>query len=297
MPNINKNRKRRRSEFNALQVSAPGHLSQWPDLRVRAPPDFQPVRKPAKKVFKEESDDDEKSYGFSPRKEETKNSGFDGADESSSSSDVSRQDLAKSTNDDSDNNENDTATASASEDEDSKSGSEEEDAHLTNELSMKTATPPTNPKYLGSSSKHILKNAVESQKGRKKKQGLKPSVENNVFNARPATKPPAARTPPPARDSSQAAASTSKKSKKKKYHLIPPPSSALVPKIRSEGSDAPPPPSPIGKKSSKIPSMPSDAVNIPIPTAVSVTPSSTRRSDSNGLQDRDSNVDKAAAKP
>lgn len=273
------------SGFSATQGSVPSHLSKWPDVKVSAPPNSQPVAKPTKKVFKNESGGEDSDGSNITKEGGKKSNSFDGAGETSSSGTEteSEYDSAEeapteppkeavkegAAEDDSkkaegaagDDNDSDSSSSSdtASEDEESNDSDDEKATEPTKE-DNKQSTPSSDRRRLSISSKEKLKTAVAEKHDENKRKGVKSSVEGNVFNARS----PAITTATPAKPASADQASK----KQKESNSMKPPATAPVPRLRTERSDAPPPSSPLRKKVSQ----PKDADSIQVPVTAGPNP-------------------------
>lgn len=257
-----KDRRRSMSASSASKVSVPSHKSKWPELKVSMPPNSQPVKKPVKIVFKDESSDEELG-GLGPLKKAGQGSnGPDGEDESSVSStdteskyDSAEEVPTKSTekittnthesdkskkakaaaSDDAHGDSSSSSESSSEDDISSDSDSDEAEPKLKTSTKQvkKQETPKLSRRRTSISSKEQLKNAVAEKHTENKKKGVKASVQGNVFNARS----PAGTIGTPAKPKS--ADKPSKKSKDSESSKAP--ATAPVPRLRAERSDAPPP--------------------------------------------------------
>jgi len=225
------------------------------------PPNSQPVKKPVKIVFKDESSEEELG-GLGPLKKAGQSSnGSDGEDESSVSStdteskydsaeevptkptekiatnthESDKSKKAKATASDDTHGDSSSSSESSSED-DTSSDSDSDEAEPKLKVSTKQAkeqeTPALSRRRTSISSKEQLKNAIAEKHTENKKKGVKTTAEGNVFNARS----PARSTGIPAKPKS--ADKPSKKSKNSESSETP--ATAPVPRLRVERSDAPP---------------------------------------------------------
>lgn len=261
---------------SASKVSVPSHAPAWPKLKIPVPPNSQPLAKPVKLVFKDESSEEE-ADGSSPVKGEARMpNAADGADGSSPSSTetVSEYDSAgeaptksieKVGRDNQESNKSKKAKAAASDDahNDSSSGSEtsseddtssdsdEAESTTSTQQAKEHSTPKSSKRRTSISSKEQLKNAVAQKHNENKKKGVKTGVEGNVFNARS----PAVTTGTPTKPKS-----ADKPSKKlKDSEPTKAPATAPVPRLRKERSDAPPPSSPT--RNSTLPSHDASSIH------------------------------------
>jgi len=225
------------------------------------PPHSQPLAKPIKLVFKDDSSEEE-ADGSSPVKGEARmpNAAV-GADGSSASSTETvseytsaeeaptksigkvarntqkstKSKKAKAAASDDAHNDSSSDSETSSED-DTSSDSDEAESTTSTKQAKEQSTPKLSKRRESISSKEQLKNAVAQKHNENKKKGVKTSAGGNVFNA----KSPAVTTGTPTKPKS------ADKPSKKPKHSEPAkaPATAPVPRLRKERSDAPPPSSP-----------------------------------------------------